>query len=198
MPVLRHCLESGYEFIARIDAGDFARCDRLSKQVAYFEQHPGCMLVGTDAEVRDESGQYQFTIEPPRSPRKLAAALHERSWLLHPSVMFRAAVFETIDLYSDQFPAAEDYEMFLRIATRFEVGVIPEPLLTYIVRKNGISGQKTREQARSRLAVQLRHFRWGQWMSYYGLMRSLGVLAIPLSFKNQLKHRFLYANREAS
>ena len=36
----------------------------------------------------------------------------------------------------------EDYEMFLRIARKHEVGIVPEPLVVYVVRRNGISGSK--------------------------------------------------------
>jgi glycosyltransferase involved in cell wall biosynthesis len=194
---LNAAVESGFEFIARIDAGDYATPDRMSKQVEYFENHPRCMLVGSDSEVRDEDGTYSFTIEPPRDPKALADALHERAWLLHPGVMYRAKVFEQVGLYSNDFAAAEDYEMFLRIAQKHEVGIVPEPLLIYIMRERSISARKARIQAFSRLRIQLRYFRWLHWISYYGVMRTLSTLLLPRRVKHAFKMKWLYSRLPA-
>jgi glycosyltransferase involved in cell wall biosynthesis len=192
---VKAALESGFEYIARIDAGDYASSDRLAKQIEYMETHPDCMLVGSDAVVRDEDGSYRFTIEPPRHPKALADALHERVWLLHPGVMFRARVFRDVGLYSGDFTAAEDYELFLRIARKHEVGVVPEPLLTYVMRTQSISAQKARVQAISRLRIQLRYFQWRTWFSYYGLACTLSTLILPRRLKLAFKMKFLYSQR---
>jgi GT2 family glycosyltransferase len=192
---LRAALDAGCTYIARIDAGDFARHDRLERQIEYLEEHPHCMLVGSDTEVRDETGAYCFTVKPPREPDTLSRVLHERAWLFHPGVMYRASVFHDIGFYTDEFVAAEDYEMFLRIASHYEIGVVPEPLLVYIVRREGISRMKARAQAVSRLRIQLRYFQWNDWISYYGALRTLGTLVMPHSLKNALKLKFLYTRR---
>jgi glycosyltransferase involved in cell wall biosynthesis len=182
----------GYESIARIDAGDFAAPNRLALQVEWLDAHPQCMLVGCDAEVRNEDGSYCFTIQPPRDPAALASALHERAWLLHPSVMFRASVFQEVGLYTNTYEAAEDYELFLRIAQRFEIGVVPEPLLIYVLRNSSISARKARVQALSRLRIQLYYFRW-RWLHLYGLLQTCGSLLMPGWAKHPLKRRFLYS-----
>jgi GT2 family glycosyltransferase len=190
---MKAAIDDGYEFIARIDAGDFASSDRLAKQIEYLEGHPRCMLVGCDAEVRDEDGSYRYTMEPPRDPGALALALHERAWLLHPGVMFRATVFRDVQLYSGEFPAAEDFEMFLRIAQKHEVGVVPETLLIYVTRAASISGRKVRRQAISRLRIQLRYFRWTHWVCYYGVLSTLSTLILPGWFKRAFKRRYIYS-----
>lgn len=193
---LRAAIEAGFEYIARIDAGDFIRPDRLSRQIEYLDNHPRCMLVGSDTEVRDENGAYCFTIEPPREPSALAAALHERAWLMHPGVMYRTSVFHEAGFYSNEFAAAEDYEMFLRLARNYEIGVVPEPLLVYIVRKGSISGRKARIQAVSRLRIQIRYFQWTNWISYYGVARTIGTLLLPPGLKNVLKLQLLYSRKD--
>jgi glycosyltransferase involved in cell wall biosynthesis len=194
---LEQAIACGFEYIARMDAGDFASKDRLARQIDYLERHPLCMLVGSDAEVRDETGSYCFTIEPPRDPQLLAEALHERAWLLHPGVMYRTSVLRDLGLYVDTYPAAEDYEMLLRIASRHEVGVVAEPLLTYILRKSSISGRNARRQALSRLRAQLRYFRGTCWKSYYGVIQTIGTLLVPNALKQTLKTKFLYSCKES-
>lgn len=186
-------LSEGYEFIARIDAGDFSAPNRLALQVAWLDAHPRCMLVGCDAEVRNEDGSYCFTIQPPRDPALLARSLHERAWLLHPSVMFRATVFREVGLYSNAYEAAEDYELFLRIAQRNEIGVVPEPLLIYVLHNGSISARKARVQAINRLRIQLKYFQWSGWLPFYGLLRTCGSLLMPGWAKHSLKMRFLYS-----
>jgi glycosyltransferase involved in cell wall biosynthesis len=187
----------GYEYIARIDAGDFAAPNRLALQVAWLDAHPRCMLVGCDAEVRNEDGSYCFTIQPPRNPALLARSLHERAWLLHPSVMFRASVFMEVGLYSSAYEAAEDYELFLRIAQKYEIGVVPEPLLIYVLHDGSISARKARVQAISRLRIQLNYFQWRSWLHFYGLFRTFCVLLMPGWAKHSLKMRFLYSRLPA-
>jgi GT2 family glycosyltransferase len=195
---MKAAIDAGFEYIARIDAGDFASPDRLAKQIEYLERHPRCMLVGCDAEVHDEDGSYRYTIEPPRDPKTLALALHERAWLLHPGVMFRAAVFKDVELYSSEFAAAEDYEMFLRIAQKHEVGVVPEPLLIYITRAASISARKVRIQALSRLRIQMRYFLWTRWICYYGVLSTVSTLMLPGWFKRAFKRRFIYSRTTAA
>jgi glycosyltransferase involved in cell wall biosynthesis len=192
---LKAILGLEYQYIARIDAGDYMAPDRLARQVEYLETHPRCMLVGSDTEVRTEDGGYCFTIEPPRDPNELAAALHERMWLMHPGIMLRAQALRETGFYTDRYRAAEDFEMILRIASRYEVGVVPQPLMTYIVRKGSISARHPRVQLISRLRIQLRYFQWTNWWSYRGALRTLATLLIPVRLKSALKLKFLYARR---
>jgi hypothetical protein len=150
------------------------------------------MLVGSDAQIRDEDGTYYFTIQPPRDPRVLAVALHERAWLFHCTVVYRASVLREVGFYSDVYKAAEDYEMFLRIASQHEIGVVDEPLVTWVMRRTGISMRNARVQAISRLRVQIRYFRWTHWRSYYGAASTVATLLMPGWLKLALKTTFLY------
>jgi glycosyltransferase involved in cell wall biosynthesis len=189
---VKAAIAAGYEYIARIDAGDYCSPGRLALQIAYLKNNPECMLVGSDAEVWDEDGSYCFTIRPPRDAHALARALHERAWLLHPTFMFRACVFSRVGLYTERYPAAEDYEIILRIAMKHEIGVVPEPLVTYVLRQGGISGRNMRVQAISRLRIQILYFQWTSWTSYYGMLRTVGTLLMPRRLKRALKLKFLY------
>ena len=186
-------LRSGYDYVVRMDAGDLAAPDRILRQISYLEEHPECVLVGCDAEVRAQGGAWSFTIRPPRDPGDLATSLRERVWLLHSTLTFRAAVFHEVGPYSDEFEAAEDYEILLRIAKRHRIGIVPETLVTCIFRSDGISGRKAHVQLVSRFRVQMRYFNWRSPRAYYGLLRTFALLFLPASIKLQLKRHFLYA-----
>jgi len=189
---LKYALERGYEYIARIDAGDFADAGRLARQVAYLEHHPDCMLVGSDADVFDPGGEYQFTIMPPRDGKALASGLRDRVWLLHSTVVFRASVFAKVGLYSDEFEAAEDYELFLRIARKYPVAVVPHRLVSIVCGAAGISARKGRVQLTSRLRIQLKYFSWTCYRSYTGLFRTAAALVLPIRAKGWLKRNYIY------
>lgn len=189
---LEAALAAGFEYVARIDAGDYASPERLARQVAYLEEHPQCMLVGSDVEICGEDGTYHFTIQPRRDPNELRLSLHERNWLVHSSVVYRASVLRELGLYTNTYRAAEDYEMYLRIAARHEIGVVPETLVTFVMRRGGISMKHARTQAFSRLRIQLRYFRWANWRSYYGVLSTVATLVTPFWLKSAFKTNVLY------
>ncbi|HVV47384.1 MAG TPA: hypothetical protein VHC72_19370, partial [Bryobacteraceae bacterium] len=181
----------GYEFIARLDAGDLVHEERLARQIAWLDRHPACMLVGCDTDVYNGS-EYQFTITPPRNEKDLAAGLREHSWLLHSTLMFRAAVLAELGLYSEEFEAAEDHEICLRVATRYPIGVVPERLVSTIYTANGITFRKRRIQLISRLRIQSRYFSWASPGSYSGIFKCLVSLSLPASFVRWMKRTFIY------
>src|SRR5258708_26245907 len=105
-------------------------------------------------------GEFQFTIMPPRDGKALASGLRERAWLLHSTVVFRASVFAEVGLYSDEFEAAEDYELFLRIASQYPVAVVPGRLVSIVCGVAGISLRKRGVPLLSRLPFPFRAFSW--------------------------------------
>ncbi len=195
---LAFALRQGYAYIARIDAGDFADPRRLATQAAYLDRHSECMMTGCDVDVYAGDGEYQFTISPPRQRKALVSALKERSWLLHSTIMFRASVFGEVGLYSNEFEAAEDYEMCLRIAARYPVSVVPERLVSVVFSPTGISLTRRKTQLVSRIRLQLRYFQWGCPRSYSGLFKSLVSLSLPPSFGRWLKRNLIYRRSEPS
>lgn len=82
--------------------------------------------------------------------------------------------------------------MYLRIAARHEVGIVPEPLVTCVMRKAGISMKNTRVQAISRLRIQFHYFQWTQWRSYFGALSTIATLLMPGWLKLAFKTSFLY------
>jgi glycosyltransferase involved in cell wall biosynthesis len=188
---LRYILTQDYEFVARSDAGDLSAENRLARQIAYMDNHPECMLVGSDTDVF-RGDDYQFTLRPPRDTRRLQSGLREHSWLLHSTLLFRTAVLRELGVYSEKYLAAEDHEICLRIATSHAVGVVPETLVTTIFTAQGITFQKRRVQLISRIRIQLLYFRWTALRSWTGLFKSLLSITLPASFVRWLKRTFLY------
>jgi glycosyltransferase involved in cell wall biosynthesis len=183
---LEYILRAGYSYVARMDAGDLSIRGRLDKQVAFLERSPECMLLGSYALFVAEDGRSLFTFKPPSLSREIYRALHRKNCFCHPTVMFRADVFAEVGQYRDIYPAAEDYDLFFRIAQRFSTAIIPEVLLEYKVGAASISSRRRRAQVKSRLRIVLAHFDPLLRQSYIGMIEGMISMILPRSATTRL------------
>ncbi len=105
------------KYIARMDADDFSLPDRLAEQVAFLEEHPEYSWCGCAAELFDEEGIWGFR-RMPLEPKP--TDYYRYSPYIHPSVMFRAEVFDETKGYleTEETLRCEDYEIFMRLTQR--------------------------------------------------------------------------------
>jgi len=178
---LEYITNAGFEFVARVDAGDRCASTRLAKQMMFLDANPEVQLVGSDVEWRFDDDTLAFDRRVPTTHAAISRALHHVVCLLHPTVMFRTSVVNAVGPYSFDYPAAEDYEFFMRIARRFPVANIPEMLHTQRFHNGSISVRKRRRQLRTKLRIQLEYFRLGEPLSYFGVAKTLALMSLPYS-----------------
>jgi glycosyltransferase involved in cell wall biosynthesis len=116
-------------YLARLDADDVARSDRLASQLAFMERHDRVDLVGSAAQVIDEGGIVIGRVVPPTDPGKLARHLRRGNPFVHSSVMMRAESVRRLGGYRRAFGAAEDYDLWLRMAENGGIANLPEHLV---------------------------------------------------------------------
>ena len=58
------------------------------------------------------------------------------------AVMARRKLFDAVGLFDESLPACEDYDLWLRIASRYPVGLIEKP---YLIKYGGHADQRSRE-----------------------------------------------------
>ena len=118
--------------LARMDADDCAAPTRLARQVAHFEAHPGCVVVGSAIEVVDaEDRRLGITHFPTAHADIVAALAGGRSGLAHPAVLMRRDAVAAVGGYrAGAFPS-EDLDLWLRLRHHGEFANIDEPLLRY-------------------------------------------------------------------
>jgi glycosyltransferase involved in cell wall biosynthesis len=117
-------------YVARMDADDVSRPDRLAVQVALMDARPELGLCGTWIETfgTGPSSVRQYPVDD--------ASI--RSWMLfesvlaHPSVMLRRDLFERHGLAYDgtMFPA-DDYDLWVRASRYMTLANVPQALLRY-------------------------------------------------------------------
>ena len=107
-----------------------------------------------------------------------------RPSFIHPAVTIRADALRHLGLYREDYPGGEDYELFTRLLAHYKGENIDEVLQDVYMNPNGISMQQRRQLIRTRLRLQLEHFKYTTPHSYLGLLRTaiLAILSYPLLF----------------
>lgn len=140
--------------IARIDADDIALPERLERQLATFERDSGLVLLGAWASKIDEEGKVIGELRPQVDHVRLQQELPARNPFIHSSVMFRASVARECGGYRSFFEAAEDYDLWLRLAERGKIAMLPEILMKYRVHQENVTAKKAvRQLFSTRLAI---------------------------------------------
>jgi glycosyltransferase involved in cell wall biosynthesis len=139
-------------YLARLDADDVARPDRLGRQVAFMAAHPDIGLLGTWAEIIDAAGTPVGRLMPPVDPARLARVLARTNPFVHSSVMMRTALVRRLGGYRTAFRAAEDYDLWLRMAEAGGVANLAENLVQY---RWHTAGQSQRDAVRQAFSTRL-------------------------------------------
>ena len=115
--------QASHGLVARMDADDISHPDRLSRQVSAMLARPDIDLLGTLFKTIDATGRVVRGRDRSRIVRRSAAAP-----FAHGSIMYRRNAFERVGGYRSECDYWEDQDLFLRISTGGEVGVLPEAL----------------------------------------------------------------------
>lgn len=134
---LVHALNAGLEaarapFVARMDSDDLAYPTRLAMQVAFLQQHPQCLVVGSNCDVIDEDGDPIGGVKFPRRHEAIRKSLLSGiNALAHPTVMMRKdPVIAAGGYRADSFPC-EDLDLWVRLSEAGELANLCETLLRY-------------------------------------------------------------------
>ncbi|MGH8687210.1 MAG: glycosyltransferase family 2 protein [Burkholderiales bacterium] len=150
--------EARGEYVARMDADDTALPRRLERQRELLVGSPRIGLCGTWFRMLD--GAAAGVVRSLVRPEDLAAKLFYESPLAHPSVMFRRTFFANHGLrYDAEFPHAEDFELWTRVAQVTKLANVPEVLLLYRQHGGQVSARHERVQAESVKKIVLRQLR---------------------------------------
>ena len=126
------------ELIAFLDSDDYWLPEKLTTQVDWFLRHPEAMICQTE-EIWIRNGR---RVNPRQKHRKRAGDIFIASLslcLVSPSaVMLRRNLLDETGLFDPALPACEDYDLWLRVSSRYQVGLIEKPLL---IRRAGHPGQ---------------------------------------------------------
>jgi len=125
---------SSAPLIAFLDSDDRWLPGKLDAQVRFFREHAGAVACQT-REIWIRRGR---RVNPARRHIKPSGDIFEASLercLVSPSaVMIRRSLFDEVGLFDEDMPVCEDYDLWLRISSRYPIHLIDEDLL---VREGG-------------------------------------------------------------
>ena len=138
------------EYVARMDADDRSRRERLAAQVAYLDAHPGCAALGCAyLEIDDEGWPIGVRDVPASHAEILERLLGGLAGALpHAACVLRRSALQALGVAWRAHPEAEDLDLFLRLAERGELANLPQPL--FEVRRHAASTTRTRSPERAR------------------------------------------------
>src|SRR5688572_6603202 len=121
-------------YVALLDADDFWRPNKVEKQVALMQSTPGLGAVGCGAEYVNRDGSHRsfqhFEDPPSEVGPRLRAIATRRYWVgsSGSGALVPRRAFDEVGLFDENLRAAEDWDMWLRIAARFAIRNVPEAL----------------------------------------------------------------------
>ncbi len=149
------------EYVARQDADDVSLPERLQKQIEFLDVHTEIAALGTAYIEVPIDGRPERLIVMPHTAESICEHLFYSHCFCHGSVVLRHTCIVAIGGYDESYRVAQDRDLWLRLAERFSLGNLVEPLYRLHVSANSITGSARMQQRRSaRRAVQqalLRH-----------------------------------------
>ena len=132
------------EFVAVNDADDISLPTRLERQVQYLRAHPNCVAVGSRMRFIDPRGKEvcEYFTQTSHAEIEKVHLAGLGSAMGHSSVMMRREAALRVGGYREEFPVAEDLDLWLRLAEIGELANLPDVLVTYQLHEASISHQR--------------------------------------------------------
>ncbi len=178
------------EYLARMDADDIASKERLRTQIEYLESHPKIAACGTAVTLIDKQNRKIGIKHLPSTVNKIHQVMLRYNPFVHPSMMLRREIFVDINGYDESLNGAEDYDLWLRMASKYELININKPLLNYRINPQGVSWanlKHTELQALKARIKALRYYGYPWWQIIYLIKPTVSIF-IPGFLKKQLFH----------
>ena len=154
------CFLAQGKYIAIIDADNVSLPERLNWEVQFMEEHPEVGVVGggmkaidaTGASLPDSALPYGAAPRPVENSA-IQSALLSNCVIWQNSVLMRKEAFTLVGGYRALFLQAEDYDLWLRIAERFEMANLKHVVFKLRYHPHQLSVRKRTQQTLCYLAA---------------------------------------------
>lgn len=126
------------EWVALLDSDDIWLPDKLRAQVQIIEKNPGLGMIGS----RRYKNCYDYDEQVVKRPVARAVSFFHflKQTTCHTStVLLRREALEKVGLFDEKLPAAEDVDLWVRIAYHYKVVQVRQHLTAVFVSKDSIS-----------------------------------------------------------
>ena len=178
-------------FVAFLDDDDLWLPEKLEHQIRFMEQHPNCILLGSNAYIWNgaapRDGDLPLFFSSPVSGIISVEALAETDFIINCTAIVRRTVFSQAGLLNEAVALAsvEDYEFWLRIAPLGEVWVQDKPLAIY--------RDTPRASVRAGLTMPVTYKKLAA--VFDAALRGNGTIPSPLAREGNRRRVYLFRNK---
>ena len=127
-------------YVANLHDDDIYRSDLLEKWAAALDRHPTAAFVFNAYEIVDARGRSRIdrVAMPECMPgRDFLRRIFVRQWgsPIFGTVMARKSCYDAVGPFDSRYSINSDIEMWVRLASRYDVAYVPEPLMTITPRE---------------------------------------------------------------
>ncbi len=163
-------------YIAVMDADDISMPNRIEKQIAFMDRNKNIALLGTDYFPIDELGRrINAKLKRPITSEEIKKSLFLFNPFIHSTMMIRRSVIEEFGGYDERFELSQDYELVLRILSKYEGYNLPEELIAFRLDKDKLNIKRARKQIYFAMLARMKVLKEGLYPSknYVFLMKDL-------------------------
>lgn len=153
--------ESKGDWIAFLDGDDRWLPDKLAVQLAHAERNPTVGLVtGSERQVFASGGEPYDVRRKPVGAADFYPRILIENTIGNPSLtLVRRECFERVGLFDETMPLGQDWEMWIRIARAFPVGVVDAVLILFTRHDTSLTAGKLSGRYESNRKLQRRYIR---------------------------------------
>ncbi len=149
----RGIAEASGEYVTFIDADDLWTSDKLQSQYQALQNHPEAAVAYSWSDCIDESSRFlrpgsHTTLSGNVYPHILVNNFVENG----SNVLVRRSIFAEVGLFDESLSAAEDRDMWIRLAARYHFVAVSKPLVLYRISQTSMSANVFK-QSRESIAV---------------------------------------------
>ena len=116
------------DYVAILDADDLWAPSKLRRSMEFLAAHPELSIVYSPMTTVRMDGAALTGHDKPSHAGRLTAKLFESIFVHDPAVVFHRRVLEACGGFDENIPVGSGHEFWLRVSTKFEFGLIDEPL----------------------------------------------------------------------
>lgn len=129
-------------WVAFLDSDDYWLPRKLERQMQCLTENPRWLVLQTD----EKWIRHGTVVNPMNKHRKYSGWIFRQCLplcIVSPSaVIVHQKVFNDVGVFDEKLPVCEDYDLWLRIALKYEIGLLPEKL---IVKTGGHADQLSKK-----------------------------------------------------
>lgn len=124
------------EYIACLDCDDLWLPEKLEYSLSVLETDPQMGFVFTPCYTIDSEGNPVGKVHFPFDLQQAYVNLLMENFVMAPTVLMRRACLEEVGLFDENIFIPADWDLWLRLAYRFQVGYVDRPLSKYRLASN--------------------------------------------------------------